>query len=435
MQQQNPYYPPQAYAQPPGNYPYPPPQQQQLPPMYYPPQQSYSLQPPPQASYGGRSEDDFSRRETNRERRSRRSRSPSRDRPRRESNHKERDRDHKNDSKNREKLPPLRPGEVSFSLLVPAYGLGTMTAQFREIENQTFTSIRVSDDDTYATRRTIRFTGTWPNTLAAQKKVLEVLKSYNQVESGGSFDTPDDIYVLVPKEKTQILSQSLSEIEQSTNCTVKVFPMQGKSDANSALIVITYRSSGASKEEKKLVENQAAEKIKELMGLKNFLSDVPDENETFARIHIPIASRYAGSVIGRNASIVRELEAETKAKINLSREGTKVVTPSETMRFVSAEGTGTQVRLAYERIMEKLDYVELFVLVLRLIVLEHFELIHKHDLSEMRFQLSSPHAPLHLVLPHPSLQCELLHLNLHKFVLQLRLSSQSQLQLAESELR
>jgi hypothetical protein len=250
----------------------------------------------------------------------------------------------------------VKPGEVSFSLFVPAFGISAHTSSLRDISTSTNnTSITLQENDISnggsATRKSLRFVGPWSDVLQAQRKVLELLQ---QSTSRSLAPLADETLVLIPRDRAQNLTQSLAEIQTSTNTTIEVFPSRGGVDANIALVVVTS-GEAPTPEDKKQNEANAVARIKETLSLQQLPSDLPAESEQTCRVFIPVAARFAGSVIGRSASIVRELEAETKARINLSREGTKVETPTEIFRFVTAEGTGAQVRHAYKRILEQIE--------------------------------------------------------------------------------
>jgi transcription antitermination factor NusA-like protein len=247
---------------------------------------------------------------------------------------------------------------VAFSILVPAFGLSAHTATFRDISTEAGASITLQDESHAggsATRRSLRFVGAWSNALAAQRQVLDRLS-----QSVASRILSEETLVLIPRDRAQNLTQSLSDIQTSTNTTIEVFPSRGGTDADIALIVVTSgpAPSGTpelSSEEKKQNEAKAVARIKETLNLKLLPSDLPDESETSSRLYIPVAARFAGSVIGKNASVVHELENETRARIKLSREGTKVETPTEIFRFVTVEGSGAEIRHAYSRIMDKVE--------------------------------------------------------------------------------
>ena len=278
-----------------------------------------------------------------------RSRSPSTDRPRR----------HRGDVRvppppaTTERLPAVKPGEVSFSLLVPAFGLNAHSAALRDIASATSCSITLQDEGQSSTRRTIRFVGKWENVLNAQRQVLETLNQNSRVSD---LTFSEETLVLIPKDRAQNLSQSLSEIQSSTTTTIEAFPARGGVDANFSLIVVSSTTQEASSSaEKRRNEANAVQMIRDALPMKVLPSDLPGESETFAQVFIPVASRFAGSVIGKSASIVRELETETGARINLSREGTKIETPTETFRFVTVEGNGAVVIRAYERISKLIE--------------------------------------------------------------------------------
>lgn len=250
-------------------------------------------------------------------------------------------------------LPPLKAGEVTFSLLVPAYGVSTQTSVLKDLEKTHSVSISVQEDAQggSATRKSLRFIGTWENVRQAQKKFMELLKQLARNDLALS----DDTLILIPRDKTPNLTQPLADIQTKSNTQIEVFPARGGSDADLALVVVTSKST--SDQEKSKNSSDAIAKIKEALDMKLLPSDLPSEGseETWCKVYIPVASRFAGSIIGKSASIVRELEAETSARINLSREGTKVETPTEVFRFVTAEGSPSQVRAAHGRILAQIE--------------------------------------------------------------------------------
>lgn len=251
-------------------------------------------------------------------------------------------------------LPSLNPGEVTFTMFVPAHGLSAQLPAIKEIEKSEGCTISLVEDAqaTSSTRRSLRFIGTWEKIRPAQKQVLELIKQVSRNDLALS----DDTLILIPKDKAQTITQSLSDIQNSTNTDIEIFPARGGPDAEISLVVIVSRpAEDDSEEQKKNNIANAITKIKECLGLSLLPSELSDDLESWCKVYIPVASRFAGSIIGKNASIVRELESESSARINLSREGTKVETPSEVFRYVTAEGSGAQVRIAHAKIISYLD--------------------------------------------------------------------------------
>jgi hypothetical protein len=238
-----------------------------------------------------------------------------------------------------DRAPPQGTDEVSFSLLLPVQTVGAHFARHAgAISQETGAHISLTGaDDATGTRKAVRVAGLWSQALQAQKRVLELT---DKVTLELAVDVTLQTVALVPKDRVAELDRVLPEIEAQSRCSIKVrapllfatfaaltdwltvrppqiFPSTGGPDARLALMVFVARPDADSP---KLHEAEAVGRVKAFLGTRRLPNELPEDAQEHCRVEIPVSTRFAGSVIGKGATIVRQLEHDTGAKINLSRE-------------------------------------------------------------------------------------------------------------------
>ena len=243
---------------------------------------------------------------------------------------------------------------ISFSLLLPSNAIPALS-KAKETLLSSYPNTRMKfyeggENDRFlsSVRKVVRFGGTWKSLYSLQKEVLDLVASVQSKEK-----LNQEEMVLIPYGSVKSLSKPfLAELEKAHNVRAQVY--QGYPGFYSLILLQNLE------ENKEEGFSSVISEIKKHLGIICLPGELPSEEEEANKddhfeLNIPVPAKYAGGVIGKNASIVKSMEEDSGARINLSKLDAKVVTPRAVIRFVHVSGTRDQLKLAQPLVLKQIE--------------------------------------------------------------------------------